>query len=654
MEVLGDLIRLDPSGQLPLPWSIRAHLGLESNTGVSIFLTQPEKGAVKWPTGRMRKRASHLDAIGRIPDILVTPLTSHKLKQTFSVEISVPESQGAVREVLASLNGTDANVVLSDTLTREGREDHTINLVMEPAVKMKPETFHNHLARVLKRWKVKRDDIRPVFDAADLLPQPPLRVQNGILPPFSWRELITRDYRDRVDSYDLRKVVVSSNPDRRILRYIFPIRGVVQLDIPHNNVPGALEAITGAINSAGYNILSSRLSRTPRFPMNDQMSVFVAVCEPVSPAAEADNAEDAARLRAEVKRIVLEADKNFIAVPRKLNSFGRKSSDTRYSLPRGAQIVLPPESLLRKIQEEKKLAEELYRTEFDEDRLVAKHRLNDALNAPHKVGKKAAEQIESCKRALADIDARRAKYGANPRKLIFLSHRFVEHRENAVPEIVREHTQSIEIIRKAIKDAGCFAFTLPAPWDREMTADAIFPSLWAANACLVLALDEKGSGAPSLSQAHEYGFFMGQRKKAFMLVAQSRLDQTHALGNLDGFVRLTYGGKRIEAGDPTTKVSADFVALDVGDPHPPFSLYNQVIKCVDALCEDPDEAPDQRRPEDDGHSSERGAAKKARTKSSAGAAPKKATSRRPRKAPTKAAKTTKRRTVAKARKRTRR
>jgi hypothetical protein len=520
MEVLGDLIRLDPTGQLPLPWSVRAHLGLETNTGVSVFLTEPGGG--------------------RISDILVTPLTPNKLGSTYSVEISVPEGMGAVKGVLSRV-GRDVNVVISDTLTKEVRKKHTLNLVVEPARDdVGPQDFKRFLAKRLKVLGVRTGDIKPVYGSARLIPQPPLRIQNAFLPAFNWREDIAAKFPNIVGRYDLRKVVVSSNPDQRILRYIFPVRGVVQLDIPHYNLPGALSAITEEIADKHYNILSSRLSRTPRHPMNELMSVFVAVCEPEEPR-DPDNKVDADKLCAAIKGV----DKKYITIRAK-HSFGRRASATRYSLPRDAQIVLPPERLLQQIQEEKRRAVRKFSAENENKR---------------------------------------------PKKLIFVSYRFVDNRPQTKPDVVKEHAASLAVIKKAINDAKCHYSTLPAPWERDTTAEAIFPALWAADACIVFAFNEEGVGLPSLSQAHEYGFFMGQRKPARMVVKHSDIGATAPLGNADGFIRLTYSlsenSKKLDPNDETEEGHA------VKDAEPLYSLYQQVRRFIEGICEDPEEEPDE-------------------------------------------------------------
>jgi len=143
-------------------------------------------------------------------------------------------------------------------------------------------------------------------------------------------------------------------------------------------------------------------------------------------------------------------------------------------------------------------------------------------------------------------------------KIVFVSHRFVHNKKAADSETKREHKQSLDMIEAAIKKANCIAFPLRGSADHETTAEVIYPCLWAADICLILALNEHRKGELSSSQPHEYGFFMGQRKKARILVRADRLPDTNALGNMDGFIRLTYDG-------------------EVTDMESDFSLYMQVL-----------------------------------------------------------------------------
>lgn len=510
---------------------MRAHLGLESETGVSVFLTHPEGQGV--------------------PDILITPLTPHNLLTTFSFELEVREERGAVNSVLRQLD-RDANIVISDTITLEGRTRHKLNLVIEPSRdELSAADFRKKIKASLEKVPtlLGKVTVKDIYDRKQgtLLERPPVRIADAYIPWPNWREIIatTPQYKEEARKYDLTRVVVSSNPDQRLLRYVLPRKGVVQLEVPHHNLPRALQAITEKINDMNYNILSSRLSRTPRRPTTERMSVFVAVCEPnedMSDANERDIVESAKKLRDAVRKI----ESKYIAANTKFG-FGRAADGTRYLIPRNARNVLPPQHLLTLI--------EGYR--------------RDAINKFREV------------------------HGRRPELLIFLSYRFVKGRSTD-PKIQQEHEASLRAIRAAALSVNCEVLVGKPALRVDTTAEAIYPALWVGDACLVLALNEKGSGEPSLSQAHEYGVFMGARKRSRILVSQGRLRDGDTLGNLDGFVRITY------ADDPLALKSGAGTGVPVGDRNHDESLYSRVRAFLKDMVEEKRGLENEEHPLDSG------------------------------------------------------
>lgn len=484
MEIQADLIKLDASGQLPLPWLVRAHLGLETNTGVSVFLTKPRHNAIRTaePKGNGKKitmaaqrPTREKQPEMRISDILVTPLTTGRLASTYSVDVVIPEGPGAIQRVLTKFNDRSrANIVVSETITLEGRERHKLSLVIEPTSDdITSDDFRDHVHGLLSEFDVKKDDVHLTFDTKqELLPQAPLRIENAYLPSFDWRELI--EDQPGADLYDLQSVVVSSDPAQRVLRFIFPKRGAFQLEVPHLNKAGALDAITRVIAENRFNILSSRLSRTPRPPMTELMSIFVAVCEPIERGR--DRRHD--RERAEqLCGAVREIDQTYIT-NKATATFGKRAERTRYPQPRHSRFVFPPDHLLKQMQAERSAVIEQFRQPTSRGR--PKHRT----------------------------------FGSPPTpRIVFVSHRFVFNKKAASEETKREYKESLDVILKAIADAGCIAFAPRASFTPDTTAEVIYPRLWAADICLILALNEFGRGELSSSQAHEYGFFMGQRKR---------------------------------------------------------------------------------------------------------------------------------------------
>ena len=529
MEIQADLIKLDASGQLPLPWLVRAHLGLETNTGVSVFLTRPlERARVKATppavdggSKRAQRREKEDSANLRISDILVSPLTTNRVKATFSVDVSIPEGPGAIQRVLSKFNDRSrANIVVSETITLEGRERHKLSLVIEPTTDDNTANdFRDYLQELLVEFSVKKSDIRLTFDTEQsLIFQAPLRIENAYLPSFNWKELIQEQ--PGAHLYDLNSVVVSSDPAQRVLRFVFPKKGAFQLEVPHLNRAGALDAITRVIAENGFNIVSSRLSRTPRPPMTELMSVFVAVCEPLESGRDrAHNKRRAEQLCEAVRQI----DQKYVT-NKAMPSYGKRAERTRYPQPRHARFVLPPEHLLKQMQAERSA-------------VINQFRSGTGNGATRRRGMFDAPVVP---------------------RIVFVSHRFVFNKKAASEETKKEYKDSLDVILEAIEKAGCIAFAPRASFTPDTTAEVIYPRLWAADVCLILALNEYGRGELSSSQAHEYGFFMGQRKQARILVRAEKLPDTGTLGNLDGFIRLTYDG-------------------EVQDRESDYSLYTQVL-----------------------------------------------------------------------------
>ena len=252
--------------------------------------------------------------------------------------------------------------------------------------------------------------------------------------------------------------------------------------------------------------------------MTERMSVFVAVCEPT---ATSDNYRERAE---DLCLAVRQIDQRYITNKAK-PSYGKPADRTRYPQPRHSQFVLPPEHLLKQMQAERSTA-------IDEFRV--------------------AKKAQRAQAAGYRLDAKPTP------KIVFVSHRFVHNKKAAAAETKKEHKDSLDVIVEAIEKANCIAFPLRGAGAHETTAEVIYPRLWAADICLILALNEDRQGELSSSQAHEYGFFMGQRKKARILVRADRLPDTNKLGNMDGFIRLTYDG-------------------EVSDKTSDYSLYMQVL-----------------------------------------------------------------------------
>ena len=153
MEIFGGLIKLDDPDYLPVPVYNRPSLGLLTGTPVRI-------GVLKSPA-----------RIEAPPDIIVTPLHTHKLPCTTSVTVDLNERKGAILEVLRAI-GTDLNIALTETITIDQRTKHRITLVLEsPTVDRKELQAgiakHKRLVGILKtRLKDLKGNIRDVSEFA--------------------------------------------------------------------------------------------------------------------------------------------------------------------------------------------------------------------------------------------------------------------------------------------------------------------------------------------------------------------------------------------------------------------------------------------------------------------------------------------------------
>jgi len=481
MEIQSDLIILSANNHLPLPWSVRGPLGLETGSEVSIALVHSGNDQ------------------GKLPDIIVSPLQSEFLSKTYTLDVELGERTGAVADFLSWLGdsieaetGNSVNIVLSETITLEGRNKHKMHMVLEPAVGAALEQSALH-AVVDKIAKLHDSDIlfwqlEPIYKADKLNPilQQQVRVDNGWLKYDGWMKRINERYPSARSDYDLTRVVVSSNPQQRLLRFIIPRPGVVEIRVPHHNRPGALREISNVVRNAGYNILSSRLSRTPPIGFAASTSVFVAACEPLKTQGD----------QQDLKRELLSINTRFM-VENVVISTGRPAEKTLYLTPRRREMV-----------------------RIDPD--IATDRDNVRMDISNQFF---------------------AKYNRRPRMFVFISRRFINKATHR--EAHDEQTRTLKKIVEAVEGAGCAAIEAGDPGHRDAkyyddyVYRAVFARLWAGDACLVLALDENRKGQLSVSIGHEIGFFAGRNRPLKVFVTSSR-EQDPVFGNIVGKNRMTY------------------------------------------------------------------------------------------------------------------
>lgn len=295
------------------------------------------------------------------------------------------------------------------------------------------------------------------------------------------------------ETYDLTRMVVSSNPQQRLLRFIIPKKGVIELRVPHRNRPGALREISSVIRRLEYNILSMRLSRTPPANRTAKTSVFVAACEPLEMSDGRVSSNEALKLN--LRRIDSRYSIDTVSITE-----GKAAYKTLFLTPKRREIV-----------------------QIDPDIAVDRARVREEVGAVFI-----------------------AKFKSEPRRFIFLSKRFIGDRKES-REYFREQELAIKTFVRAVEDSGCAVIEAANPGQAEdryydlQVYKAVFSRLWASDACAVLALNEEGSGKLSMSIAHEIGFFAGRNRPLKVFVTTDR-DKDPVFGNIVGMNRVTYAG----------------------------------------------------------------------------------------------------------------
>jgi hypothetical protein len=400
---------------------------------------------------------------------------------------------------IASETVNKVNIVLSETITLEGRKKHKMHLVLEPASD-ESVVEQDQLKRVIEHIKENHSPdvlsyhLEPVYSSNDLqvLSQQSVPVYQGWLKYGDWKSKILETYPEAEKTYDLTRMVVSSNPQQRLLRFIIPKKGVIELRVPHRNRPGALREISNVIRTLNYNILSMRLSRTPPPNKTPKTSVFVAACEPLQ------NGDDPSRTNIALIQSLRQIDPRYSIDSGVSISFGKAAEKALFLTPNRREMV-----------------------SIDPDIAADRARVKQEV---------VASFIQ--------------RFKVPPRRFVFLSRRFFEDRPEC-REHFREQALAIKTIIKAAEDAGCAIIEAADPGLGEnryydlQVYKAVFSRLWASDACAVLALHECGTGELSMSIAHEIGYFAGRNRPLRVFVTNGR-DKDPVFGNIVGMNRITY------------------------------------------------------------------------------------------------------------------
>ena len=265
MEIMGGLVNLEHHNILPIPWFMRSHLGLETGSKVWFAATEPAKR-------------------GRLPDILVSPLDPRHFHNITAVTLSNTEAVGTLADVLVHIR-PPINIALADSVTLETRSQHRINLVLEQAQGSKLKDFNARRTEFVRRFSPAPNEPDYGLFASTiynnkikLFGVKRTEIREGMVNIGDLLERIADKHPKLSEAYDYSKLVVSSNPDQRLIRYVIPRKGVITLRIPHEDAPGVLHRVVKGIADNNYNILCSRLSRARSSVEN--CSTFVGECEP--------------------------------------------------------------------------------------------------------------------------------------------------------------------------------------------------------------------------------------------------------------------------------------------------------------------------------------------------------------------------------------
>lgn len=257
MQILGSLIELsnDPAS-LPLPWWYRAPLGLLSGTPVFVALVRTSER----PVG----------------DLVVTVLDPMKWQRMVSVQCEELDEPGLIGRVFDSVY--PLNIAIAEAVTVETGDKHQVSLICEP-YGGDSDVDGDGVAEQLRSHGFTTPDVQPFLKKL-----PPIlwhdtdQVDHGWLRRCDWLQQVMEHYPEASSAVDLTKAVVSADTEKRILRFVFPKKGAITVEIEHADKPGALKAIANAFLESKINVLSGLLRRGGAKPRN---AVLIAICEPI-------------------------------------------------------------------------------------------------------------------------------------------------------------------------------------------------------------------------------------------------------------------------------------------------------------------------------------------------------------------------------------
>ncbi len=268
MHVLGALLKLKSDADLlPLPWWHRAALGLLNDTSVYVSLVESKSRDV-----------------GELVVSVIDPNS-----RRIHLECRRADKPGVLAKVLEAIEPlkTNVNVALAEAVTVESGNLHHVTLVCELPESQSEEQLAELFRSKLNKFKFLDIEVEPYHPLTSLVWSRVGKISHGWVAGVKWRQLLPSRYDDTAiqAQYDLSKAVVTADLDNRVLRYVFPRRGAVTVEIEHADLPGALQLLTQSLGECGLNILSALLRRGGAQARN---AILVAVCEPLKDQSSAN------------------------------------------------------------------------------------------------------------------------------------------------------------------------------------------------------------------------------------------------------------------------------------------------------------------------------------------------------------------------------
>lgn len=511
MHVVGELTYLpkpgtrNPTPPLPIPWFIRAPLGMLTDTNVFVSIVRPPK----------KKQ----EAVGELLVSVINP--TRDLIHIQCKKHDEPAVLSKVFETLHELPGKDnINIALAEGVTVDHRDYYQAALVCElldshetddeehPNEKIVGKRNRDVRKRAISIQKIlKRAGFEGWYsDIPEVAPQPAFRflrwyrtgqVVNGLIKDVQWhekvKELASAEFPNSAQ-YDFARAVVSCNTRQRLARFVFPKQGAVSIVIKHADTPGALAVLTQCLASKGLelNILSTILRRGGA--KDGGSAVLVAVCEPTLKDEETE------KLLADMKNRNVEIPKAFeVELNDKFRSLENKIAMELNKVP--AKFCAE-----WTVNQGKEWQKTLY------------------LKHPDDIGVRVPEELRLAVEQVKNEEVL-------PKRIpVFLSRRFAGN---------TPHTNRIlEKIREALQGRKCQAIeATPVSGTARPTIHQVESRLWACKMGIVLVTDLDTIDALSMNLAHEYGFISGQGKPVIFLVEQKiRESVTKRISNLQGMV----------------------------------------------------------------------------------------------------------------------